>query len=138
MPESDDSRLWKYLELPQVFQMRAGEIDILHKQHLRTCEKLAKHLARQKPKTPKEFEQHEYMKDFVVKSADLAEQTIGLLDYIKSTVQEICNDTAALRDGAHLNRVIRDQGEKIEQVMKERDEISKKYYDLRREHKTPA
>lgn len=135
---SDESRLWKYLELPQVFQMKAGEIDINHKQHLRICEKLAKHLSRQKPKTAQEFEQHEYMKNFVIKSVDLAEQTIELLDFVKTTVQDICNDAKALKDGANLNRIIRDQAESLEMAMKERDEITQKYYDFRREHKNPA
>lgn len=136
MPEPDESRMWKYLELPQVFQMKAGDIDITHKQHLRICERLAKHLAKQRPKDPKDFEQVEYMKDFVMKSVDLSERTLQLLEYVKITVQEICNDATALKDGANLNRIIRDQGEKIREVMKERDEISKKYYDLRRENKT--
>lgn len=137
MPEPDESRIWKYLELPQVFQMKAGEIDITSKQHLRICEKLAKHLSRQKAKNPKEFEQTEYLKDFVVKSAELNEKTVELLGYMKTTIEEIYKDMQAHRDGANLNRIVKDQGEKIEKVMAERDELSQKYYELRRKH-TPA
>jgi hypothetical protein len=131
MTEPDESRIWKYLELPQVFQMKAGEIDINSKQHLRTCERLAAHAAKQRPKTPKEFEYNEWLKDFVMKSADLNEKTIQLLDYLKTTIQEICNDTKALRDGANLNRIMRDQSEKILQTMKERDDLQTQLNDIR-------
>ena|SRR5688572_14345003 len=135
MKEPDESRIWKYLELPQVFQMRAGEIDITAKQHLRVCEKLASHLAKRKSNNPKEFEQVEYLKNFVVKSAELNEKTVALLEYIKSTIQEICEDTKALRDGANLNRIIRDQGEKITLTMKERDEAQAELNELKRERR---
>lgn len=132
MQEPDESRIWKYLELPQVFQMRAGEIDITTKQHLRVCEKLAKHVASQRPKTAREFEQVEYLKDFVVKSADINDKVITLLAYLRDTIQEICNDTKALRDGANLSRIMRDQSEKILSLMDERDEYLHKYHELRK------
>jgi small-conductance mechanosensitive channel len=135
MTEPDESRLWKYLELPQEFQMQAGEIDIVSKQQLRICAKLAAHLAKQRPKTGKDFEMNEWLKDFVMKSADLNDKTIHLLDYLKSTIQEICNDAKALKDGANLNRIIRDQGEKIEVVMKERDELQTQLNDIRATHR---
>jgi replicative DNA helicase len=131
MTQPDESKLWKYLELPQEFQMKAGDIDIVSKQQLRVCEKLAAHLVKQKPKTPKDFEMNEWLKDFVMKSSDLNEKTILLLDYLKSTIQEICNDAKALKDGANLNRIIRDQGEKLEEVMKERDELQTQLNDIR-------
>lgn len=138
MAEPDESRLWKYLELPQTFQRVAGEIDITSKQHLRICEKVAKHLARQRPKTPNEFEQVEYLKEFVVKSADLNEKTIQLLGFLKETIQEITNDAKALSDGANLNRIMRDQGERIGQLIEERYELNKRYHDLRREDKAAS
>lgn len=137
MPEPDESRLWKYLELPQVFQMKAGEIDITSKQHLRICEKLAKHLSQQKPKTPKEFEQNEYLKNFVIKSADLNDRAVELLAYLRDTISEICTDAKALHDGANLTRVMKDQGDKIRTLMDERDEYLHKYHELRRKH-TPV
>lgn len=141
MAEPDESGLWKYLELPQVFQQRAGEIDVTCKQHLRICERLAGHLAKQKPETPKDFEQVEYLKDFVVKSAELSERTSELIDYIKIKVQEVCNDATALKDGARLNATIKEQGEKIEKLIKERDEFMHKYYGIKkteRRENTPA
>lgn len=142
MPEPDESRLWKYLELPQEFERRSGEIDLTAKQHIRIVEKLAKHLARQKPKTPEEFERVEYLKDFAIKCAQLNEQTVGLLGYLRDRLNELYADYKAFSEGANLNRVIRDQGEKIEQVMKERDEAQKELNELkrklRREHPATA
>lgn len=128
----DGTRLWKYLELPQVFQSRAGEIDIASKQHLRICQRLASHLSKQKPKTGKEFEQHEYLKNFVVKTAEMNQKTIELLEYLRGMVQEIANDTKSLREGAALTARIKDQGEKILQTMRERDEAENKYHELRK------
>lgn len=134
MAEPDESRMWKYLELPQVFQMKAGEIDITSKQHLRVCERIAKHLAKQKPKTPQEFEQVEYLKDFVIKSAELNDRAVALLAYLRDTISEICTDAKSLKDGANLTRIMKDQGEKIESLMSERDEYIRKYHELRRKH----
>src|SRR5690606_4466967 len=98
--EPDDSRMWKYLELPKEFQRRAGEIDLTAKQHARVIERLAKHLARQKPKTPEEFERVEYLKDFAIKSATMNDQVIDLLAYLRDRLNEIYNDYEAFRDGA--------------------------------------
>lgn len=137
MPEPE-SRIWKYLELPQVFQQKAGEIDITCKQHLRVCERLAGYLAKQKPKTPKEFDQVEYLKDFVMKSAELNEKTIALLDYFKTQIQEICEDAKTLRDADRITYALREQGAKIEGLIKENDELTRKYYGLRRSKDTTA
>lgn len=135
MAEPDELRLWKYLELPQAFQMKASEIDIISKQHLRICEKLATHLAKQHPAEPKEFERVEYMKDFVLKSADLNEKTIDLLHYVKSIIQEIADDVSSLREGAALTAKVKLQGEKIMQVMKERDELQDELNQLKHERR---
>lgn len=127
MQQPDESRLWKYLSLPHIFEQKAAEIDLTCKQHLRICERLAAHLARQKPTLPKDFEQTEYLKDFVLKSAQLNEKTIQLLDYLKNTVQEITNDAKAFTEGARLNAIIRDQGERIiQQAIKEIDTLERK------------
>lgn len=136
MAEPDESGLWKYLELPQVFQQKAGEINVTCKQHLRICERLAAHVAKQRPKTPKDFEWVEYLKDFVLKSVELSEKTIQMIDYIRTTVQAVCDDATALKEGARLNAVIRDQGEKIETLIKERDEFLHKYYGIRKNRLT--
>lgn len=123
--EPDESRLWKYLSLPQIFQQKANEIDITCRQHIRICERLAGHLVRRRPKTAAEFEQVEYLKDFVVKSAELNERTIQLLGYLQKTIQEICNDARALKEGARMNATIRDQGEKIMKALDDLDTAEK-------------
>lgn len=131
--EPDESGLWKYLELPHEFQRRAGEIDITSKQHLRIIERLAKHLAKQKPKTPEDFERVEYLKDFCVKGAQLNEQTVGLLGYLRDRLNELYADYRAFSDGAKLNSIIRDQSEKIRALMKERDNAQKELNELKRD-----
>lgn len=136
MPEQE-SRMWKYLELPQIFQMKAAEIDMTCKQHLRVCERLAGHLAKQKPKNPKEFEQNEYLKDFVVKSAELNEKTVELITYMKGQVEEICKDARTLTDSDKMTYALRAQAEKIEALIKDNEELTRKYYGLRRS-KDPA
>lgn len=133
--------MWKYLELPQEFQRRAGEIDLTAKQHARVIERLAKHLALQRPKAPEEFERVEYLKDFCIKSAQLNEQTIDLLAYLRDRINEMYADYEAFRDGARLNRVIRDQGERLEMITNERDALQDELNELkriRRAHPTTA
>lgn len=132
MTEPDESRLWKYMEIPQEFQRRAGEIDLTSKQHLRIVEKLAKYLAKQKAKTKEDFERVEYLKDFVIKSAQLNEQTLDLVAYLRDRLNEIYKDYKAFSEGARLNRVIRDQGERLELITHERDEAQKELHELRK------
>jgi hypothetical protein len=131
MEEFKDRRL-KYVELPNVFKQKASEIDITHKQHLRACEKLAAHLAKQKPSNPKEFEQNEWLKDFVIKSADLNEKTIALLDFLRQTIQEISNDSKELmQDGQILDR-LRDQSDALTMAWGNRDKAINDLYESRK------
>lgn len=132
MQEPDESRLWKYLEIPQEFQRCAGEIDLTSKQHIRIIEKLAKHLAKQKPKTPEEFERVEYLKEFAVKSAQLNDQTIGILNYLRERLNEIYNDYKSFAEGARMNRIIQDQKERLELITQERDDAQNELNELKR------
>lgn len=129
---SDESGLWKYLELPREFERKAMEIDITSKQHIRIVERLAKHLSKQKPKTAQDFEQVEYLKDFAVKSAQLNEQTVGLLSYLRDRLNELYADYKAYNEGAKLNRIIRDQAERLELITQERDDAQKELNELKR------
>lgn len=129
---SDESGLWKYLELPREFERKAMEIDITSKQHIRIVERLAKHLSKQKPKTAQDFEQAEYLKDFAVKSAQLNEQTVGLLSYLRDRLNELYADYKAFNEGAKLNRIIRDQAERLELITQERDDAQKELNELKR------
>lgn len=131
MDEFKDRRL-KYVEMPQVFQRKAGEIGITSKQHLRACERLADHLSKQKPKTPQDFERVEWMKDFVVKSSELNERTIDLLDYLRDMLQEVANDALSLAEGAKIRDVVRDQSDAIEMLTATRDRLINELYGKQR------
>lgn len=129
--EFKDRRL-KYVDLPHVLYQRASQVDILSKQHLRACEKLAEFLSNQKPKTPKAFEQNEWMKDFVLKTANLNSEMIDLLAYVKKEIQEVSEDAKALAEGAKIWDTIRDQQEAIIAIQEVRDSAIKTIYELRK------
>lgn len=131
MDDFKDRRL-KYVDLPRVFHVKANEITIVSKQQLKTCEKLAIHLSKQKPKTPKDFEQNEWLKDFVMKTAKLNEETISLLEYLQATIQEISDDAQALKEGASALDVIRDQQDTIKCIQQVRDNAVQAVYELRK------
>jgi hypothetical protein len=133
MEEFKDRRL-KYANMPRVFSAKASEIDISCKQHLRACAKLASFLAQQKPKSGQDFERNEWLKDFVMKSAQLNEQTIALLAYLKDELQEVSNDAKALIDGAKLLDQVRDQSDTIEMLQRVRDEGVIKTYEQRKNY----
>lgn len=131
MDEQKDSQL-KYLEMPTAFRGRATEIDILCKQSQRTCVMLAKHLAKERPKTPLEFERHEYLKDFVGKTADTNEKVLQLITHIHELLQGIATDAEALTEGAKLRDQLRDQSDAIVTLMQTRDKSIQAIYDLKR------
>lgn len=124
-----DRRL-KYIELPHVFYNQANEVNLKAKQHLRACERLAKHLAGKKSTSPKEFEQDEWLKDFVVKTADLNEAMLTLLDYTHSRLTEIAQDALSLLEGGKLQDLIRDQSDAIVMLQNQRDKLIKDLYDI--------
>jgi hypothetical protein len=131
--EFKDRRL-KYVQLPQVFHMRASDINITSKQHLRACEKLAIWVSKQKPKNVEDFERVEWLRDFVTKTADLNDKTITLLDYLKTTIQEIADDARALMDGGVVLDRLRDQEDTITMLQRVRDEAIQSVYELRKTH----
>lgn len=123
-----DSRL-KYVEILDAFNCRATEVDLFCKQSQRICEKLAKKLAADKPKTAHEFEKSEYLKEFVVKVSKNNERTIELLMYIKGFLQDILDDSAVLIEGAVLREKLKDQSTTIEILMQTQTNLVN---DLRR------
>jgi gas vesicle protein len=129
--EWKDRRL-KYVELPNQFRHRANDIAIISKQHLRHCQALAKQLAGRKPKTADEFEKVEAMKDFVVKSAELNEKTIELLDYVKSVIQEITNDVTDLSETSLIHDRLKDQSEALQMAWSQRDALINDLYAQKR------
>jgi hypothetical protein len=128
--EQIDSRL-KYMEMPNQFKGRANEIALTAKQQLRTCEQLAKRLAMEKPKTPNEFEKIEYYKNFVIRTAQLNEQVLGLLDYTHGLLSAMAADSTLLAE-AKIKDTLRFQSDTIELMQQENDKLVKTIYDLKR------
>lgn len=130
--EFKDRRL-KYVDLPRVFEQRASEVRISAKQHLRACERLAGHLSRQKPKDAQEFERVEWMKDFVMKTAELNERTIKLLENLRAELQAVADDAKALIEGGQLLDRLRDQSDVIKLMQAARDAATLKLYEQKRD-----
>lgn len=125
-----DSRL-KFVELPDQFKNRANDIILTCKQHLRTCEQLAIRLSREKPKTSQEFEQLEFYKDFVIKTSQLNEQVLGLVEYTYDLLNQIANDNRTVKQSLEKD-TIRLQSETIEILTEQRDRLIKEIHDSRR------
>jgi hypothetical protein len=130
MDEAMDSRL-KYLEMPDQFKGRANDISLTCKQHLRACEQLAVRLAKERPKNPQEFERLEYYKDFVIKTSQLNEQVLGLLDYCHELLNQIANDYRTVGE-AKMKDILRFQSDTIEILTNQRDQLVKDLYDERK------
>lgn len=134
--EFPDARL-RYLEMPMQFRGRANDIALTAKQHLRTCEALAKRLASERPKTKQEFDKIEYYKDFVIKTSELNDQVIGLLDYTRDLLNTIAADSALLED-AKVKDTLRLQSETIELLYQRNDKLEKDLHEqLRKNTQNP-
>lgn len=121
--ESKDNPL-RYVDMVKVFQDRANAIDFQCKTSLRACERLAKHLASEKPKTPKEFERHEYLKDFVLKSSKAHETMVELLEYTRNFLQEVVTDSKDLQSIAKLRDVVKFDQQTIAIVTQQRNDLA--------------
>ena len=130
-----DKRL-KYVEMPRIFHEKASKIDIDCKISMRKCEVLAKHLAKQKPKTAQEFEQKSYIEEFITATATANEDTMKLLRYIHSFLAEVAADATHLIEGAILMDKLKDQSDTIllqieesKTIMKIQKDREKMYQD---------
>lgn len=124
-----DSRQ-KYVDISEAFNNRASEVDLFCKQSQRVCERIAKRLASEKPKTPAEFERAEYLKDFVLKTSKNNEATLLLLAYIKGFLIDILEDSQVLIDGAILRDKLQFQSDTINlQWDKEDQEVQRLYQE---------
>jgi hypothetical protein len=131
MEEQKDNRL-KYLEIPAAFKSRASEISLWVKQSQRSCELLAKHVAKEKAKTGIEFERQEYLKDFLLKTSQANEKVLELLDYLTTFLNEVMTDAATYQQGATLREQMAMQTEYIADLNKQNEDSLKAIYDLRK------
>lgn len=118
-----DSRL-KYLEISETFNNRASEIDLFCKQSQRICELLANRLATKKVKTQAEFENNEYWKEFVMKTALNNERTIELMLWMKGLLTDILEDSQVLIDGAILRDKLKFQSDTILVMMETQNKLT--------------
>lgn len=125
--EFKDARL-KYVEMPKEFHNRANDINLTCKQQFRVCQQLAVRLAKERPKTPQEFEKNEYLKDFVIKTSQLNEQVLGLLSYTQDLLNAIAADSSVV-ELALQNDTLRLQSETIEILTQQREDLIQQVYD---------
>lgn len=119
----DKDRRFKYIEMPREFQGRASTVDFHCKQSQAICEKLASFVARQKAKTPDDFEKLEYFSEFIVKTAKNNEETLSLLNYMRGFLQDIADDAKVLTEGAILRDKLDFQSDTLQLVTQQRDDL---------------
>lgn len=137
MEDRKDRKL-KYVEMPGVFYGKASDIKIACKQQILACERLAKHLVKKQAKNGKEFEQDEWLKDFVLKTAELNDKTLELLDYIHSLLKDVSNDAQVLIKGSEIRDQLRDQSDTITTLIATRETLINNLNDLRRKNQGTA
>lgn len=126
--ERKDYRL-KYVDVTRIFYSRANDVNLACKQSQRICEQLVHRLAKVRPKSPNEFEQHEFMKDFVLKTAKTNEEILNLLNYTHGFLQDVVDDAKVLIDGAVIRDRLREQSDKIEALIMQRDSTVNQIYN---------
>lgn len=129
MDEAKDSRM-KYYDMPIEFHGRANHIALTCKQHMRTCEALARRLATENPKSKNEFEKVEFYKDFVIKTAQLNDQVLGLVDYVQGLLNAMVADLT-LMDEAKAKDTLKFQSDTIDALIDQRESLVKMLYELR-------
>ncbi len=127
-----DHRL-KYVEMTEVFQQKALDLEISARQQNRACEQFAVRIASMKPKTGEEFERVEMMKHFVIKTSEMNDNVLGLLDYFKKLLQEITWDYEVLEPGSKLRDSLRDAQHTIEAMIETRDKTFYEEYKRRKD-----
>src|SRR5690349_8280175 len=108
-----DKRL-KYLDINQVFHNKTTDIRLRCKQSNRACEEFAKTLAKARPKDAEGFEKVERMKEYVLKTSQLNDEILGLLDYMHGFLLDLGNDAQILIEGAVLRDKLMMQSDTIE------------------------
>lgn len=123
-----DRRL-TYLEMPNRFRQMANDVNTQTRVSQRVCEALARHLAKQRPKTPEEFERVSYLKEFVQKTAEHNERVINLLKYMHGLLKQVAEDSDILVDGASTIELLRDRSDHIEALMDQTTLIEQLKYE---------
>lgn len=122
----------KYLEISNQFNGRVSEIRIALKVSNRVCEMLAKHIQKEKPKNQLEQDRIDKLTDYVIKTSELNDKVLGLIEYTSELLSAVAVDSVALTDATNLLSTIEFQSETIQAVTIQRDNAIKDIYDLRK------
>ena len=99
----------KYVRLNIDFPNKAGKLNQVVVTQKRLVEKLMK--SKQSPE----------VQELLISVAEGYDVTLDLLDYMKTTIQEVANDSQAIIEGSKLRNVIDSQSELISELMQSRD-----------------
>lgn len=131
MEEQPDKRL-KYIDLNRVFHNRTQQIKLDLKMSNKSCEMLARHIAKMHPKTRIEQEQADKLSEYALNTAKLNDDILSLLDYIHGLLTDIGQDSQVLIEGAIIRDRLQMQSDNIEVLIDQREQAIKAVYDLRK------
>lgn len=131
MEEQPDKRL-KYIDINRVFHNRTQQIKLDLKLSNKSCEMLARHVAKMNPKTRIEQEQHDKLSEYALSTSKLNDDVLQLLDYIHELLTEIGHDSEVLIQGAIIRDLLQMQSDNIEVLIDQREKAIKEVYDLRK------
>lgn len=131
-----DNRL-KYLDLNKAFNNRVSQIKLDLKVSNKTCEMLAIHVSKQKPKDAIEFERVEKLKEYVLATSKLNDDVLSLLEYVNGLLIDIGSDSNVLIEGAILRDRLQFQSDTYEATIRQREDAIKMIYDLRKDQINP-
>lgn len=132
----EDKRL-KYVDINRAFNGQVSEINIALKVSNRVCEMLANHISKEKPKNPTEFERIEKLKEYVLKTSELNDKVLSLIDYMAGLLTEIGEDSKVLIEGAIIRDRLQLQSDNIQVLLNQREDAIKQVYDLRKDQINP-
>jgi hypothetical protein len=125
-------RIYKYIEINNQFNGRVSDIRVQLKVSNRVCEKLAQYIAKENPKTALEQERIDKLTDYVIKTSELNDNVLGLIDYMDKLLIEIGLDARDLTDGLENLKTIEFQSDTIQLLTSQRDTAINDYYELRK------
>lgn len=125
-------RIYKYIEINNQFNGRVSDIRVNLKVSNKACERLAIFLQKQNPKTQVEFERVEKLKEYVLKTSELNDNVLGLIEYFGNLLTDIVLDAKDLTDALELTKTIEFQSDTITVLTQQCETAIKDYYELRK------
>lgn len=129
--EQPDKRL-KYIDINRVFHNRTQQIKLDLKLSNKSCEMLARHVAKMNPKTRTEQEQADKLSEYALTTSKLNDDVLQLLEYIHGLLTDIGQDSEVLIEGAIIRDRLQMQSDNMEVLIDQREKAIKEIYDLRK------